>query len=193
MNLILLSGPLVEPVSLDEAKAWLRLDSNDEDALLSALIVSARLTLEAYTRRFYVTQSWRMTLDVWPSATLRRKTLSVPLAPMQSVAAIRLYDAEDVAQILDADAYRAPAARERGRIVFREPPAQPGRAADGVEIDIVAGYGDAASETPEPLRRAILALVAHWHENRGDDGEAASRLPALVAALARPYRLERLS
>lgn len=193
MNLILLSGPLVEPVSLDEAKAWLRLDSNDEDALLSALIVSARLTLEAYTRRFYVTQSWRMTLDVWPSATLRRKTLFVPLAPMQCVAAIRLYDAEDVAQILDADAYRAPAARERGRILFREPPAQPGRAADGVEIDIVAGYGDAASETPEPLRRAILALVAHRHENRGDDGETAARLPALVAALARPYRRERLS
>jgi uncharacterized phiE125 gp8 family phage protein len=193
MNLILLSGPLVEPVSLDEAKAWLRLDSNDEDALLSALIVSARLTLESYTRRFYVTQSWRMTLDLWPSATMSRKTFSVPLAPMQGVTAIRLYDADEVAQSVDVGAYRASAASERGRIVFREPPAQPGRCADGVEIDIVAGYGDAAHDTPEPLRRAILALVAHWHENRGDVGEAAARLPALVGALARPYRRERVS
>jgi uncharacterized phiE125 gp8 family phage protein len=192
MNLILLSGPAVEPVSLDEAKAWLRLDSNDEDQLLSALIVSARMTLEAFTRRFFVTQSWRMTLDAWPSPALRRKFIAVPLAPMQSVAAIRIYDAEDIAQMLDVDAYRATAAPERGRIVFREAPEQPGRSADGVEIDVVAGYGDDAAETPEPLRRAILALVAHWHENRGDEAEGA-RLPALVAELARPYRRERLT
>lgn len=193
MNLILLSGPVVEPVSLEETKAWLRLDTSEEDQLLSALIVSARLTLEAFTRRFFVTQSWRMTLDAWPTATLRRKSIVLPLAPMRSIAAIRIYDASDVAETLDAGAYRAPAASERGRIVFREPPEQPGRAADGVEIDIVAGYGDAPSDTPEPLRRAILALVAHWHENRGDEAEAAASLPALVAALARPYRRVRLS
>jgi uncharacterized phiE125 gp8 family phage protein len=193
MNLTLLTGPVREPVSLDETKAWLRLDSDDEDQLLSALIVSARLTLEAHTRRFFVTQSWRMTFDAWPASVLRRKSLSVPFAPMRSVAAIRVFDADDAEQTLDAETYRAPPAQERGRIVFREAPQSPGRDGDGVEIDVVAGYGDDAADTPEPLRRAVLALVAHWHENRGDQAEAAARLPTLVAALARPYRRERLA
>lgn len=193
MNLTLLSGPTIEPVSLDEAKAWARIDTSDEDQLLAALIVSARLTLESFTRRFFVTQSWRLTLDAWPASTMRRKVLPLPLAPLQSVAAIRVYDEQDVAQTLVPTSYRAPAAQERGRIMFCEPPEPPRRASDGIEIDLVAGYGDAATDTPEPLRRAILALVADWHENRGDVSEQSERLPAVVSALARPYRRERLT
>jgi uncharacterized phiE125 gp8 family phage protein len=190
---ILLTAPATEPISLDEAKAWLRLDAGDEDQLIAALIVSARMTLEAYTRRFFVTQSWRMTLDAWPAATARRKTLSLPFAPFQSVSAIRVLDEAGVAQTLDAESYRAPAAPDRGRIVFDEAPEAPGRANDGIEIDLVAGYGAAPTATPEPLRRAILALVAHWHENRGDAPAPTARLPALAAALASPFRRERLT
>ena len=189
----LLSGPALEPVSLDDVKAWLRLDSNEEDQLLSALIVSARLTLEAYTRRFFVTQSWRMRLDAWPAQTLRRKTLAIPFAPLRNVSAVRVYDSADVAQTLSNTSYRAAAARDAGRIVFLAAPAEPGRAHDAIEIDIVAGYGDAAADTPEPLRRAILALVAHWHENRGDAGDVGAPLPTLILALAKPFRRERLT
>jgi len=189
----LLSGPALEPVSLGDAKAWARLDSNDEDQLLSALIVSARLTLEAYTRRFFVTQSWRMRLDRWPAQALRRKTLAVPFAPLRSVAAIRVFDSADMAQVLPAATYRAAPSRDVGRIVFVEAPPEPGRDYDAIEIDIVAGYGDAAADTPEPLRRAILALVAHWHENRGDAEDLAAPLPTLVRALAKPFRRERLT
>ncbi|MBY6239748.1 head-tail connector protein [Methylosinus sp. Sm6] len=193
MILTLLSGPAVEPISLAEAKAWLRLDSSDEDELLAALIVSARLTLEAFTRRFFITQSWRMTFDAWPASAMRQRMLAVPVAPLRGVTAIRVYDARDVATTLGAGEYSASPAQEHGRIAFVEAPPAPGRAADGVEIDLVAGYGDAASHTPEPLRRALLSLVAHWRENRGDEAVEAARLPALVAALARPYRRERLA
>ncbi|MBG0810583.1 phage head-tail connector protein [Methylosinus sp. H3A] len=189
----LLFGPALEPVSLDDAKAWLRLDSSDEDQLLSALIVSARMTVEAYARRFFVTQSWRMRLDAWPPHTLRRRTLAIPFAPFRSVSAIRVFDSSDVSQTLPGASYRAPATRDSGRVVFADAPAQPGRARDGIEIDVVAGYGDAATDTPEPLRRAILALVAHWHENRGDAGDVGAPLPTLVVALAKPFRRERLT
>ncbi|ATQ67153.1 MULTISPECIES: head-tail connector protein [Methylosinus] len=193
MMLTLLSGPQVEPVSLAETKAWLRLDASDEDPLLSALIVSARMTLEAYTRRFFVTQSWRMSFDAWPAATMRRRILSVPLSPMLGVSAIRVFDEADVETTLASGIYRAAPAQDRGRIVFTEAPPTPSRSSDGVEIDVFAGYGEASSDTPEPLRRAMLALVAHWHENRGDEVEGPTRLPTLVAALARPYRRERLA
>jgi uncharacterized phiE125 gp8 family phage protein len=61
---------------------------------------------------------------------------------------------------------------------------------DGIEIDLVAGYGPLAGDTPEPLRRATLTLAANWRENRGDDKDAV--LPKTVAQLAAPFRRERL-
>jgi len=57
----------------------------------------------------------------------------------------------------------------------------------------VAGYG-AASDTPAPLRQAILELVAHGYENRGDlDAGAQARLPAGVATLIASFRRGRLA
>jgi uncharacterized phiE125 gp8 family phage protein len=190
MRPMLIGAPAIEPVSLAEAKSWLREDGADEDQLIQALIVSARLTLEAYTRRFFVTQSWRLVFDAWPESLCATSALAIPFAPFQSVTTIRVFDANDSAQTVPAASYRAPAASEGGRVVFTSGPPAPGRRADGVEIDFVAGYGALASQTPEPLRRAILMLVAHWREKRGDETDDA--LPMAVAQLAAPYRRERL-
>lgn len=67
---------------------------------------------------------------------------------------------------------------------------QSGRSAAGIEIDITAGYGDAASDVPEALRQAVRLLVAHWYENRGlATTGAITVLPATVAALLAPYRM----
>jgi uncharacterized phiE125 gp8 family phage protein len=189
----LIQPPALEPVSLAEAKDWLRIDASDEDDLLRALIVSARLVLEAFTRRFFVTQSWRVTLDAWPSNMRDHapQRLALPFAPFRGVAAIRVYDAARNAQTLTPGAYRAPPAPDCGRLVFIAPPPQPGVDSDGVEIDFTVGYGDRARDTPEPLRRAMTILLAHWHENRGD-ARSVDAMPAAVVALARPFRRERL-
>lgn len=190
MRPMLIGAPAVEPVSLVDAKSWLREDGSDEDQLIQALIVSARMTLEAHTRRLFVTQNWRLAYDAWPDSVCANSTLTIPFAPFQAATAIRVYDLNEVAQIVDSATYRAPAANEGGRVVFKSLPPAPGRGKDGIEIDFTVGYGVLATQTPEPLRRAILMLVAHWRENRGDDGDDA--LPRTVAQLAAPYRRERL-
>ncbi|WP_442754706.1 head-tail connector protein [Methylocystis sp. JAN1] len=190
MRPMLIGAPAIEPVSLAEAKLWLREDGGEEDQLIQALIVSARMTLEAYTRRFFVTQSWRLVFDSWPRSVGATSTLAIPFAPFQSVVAIRVFDANDNVQIVPATSYRAPGANDGGRVIFNPAPPAAGRSADGVEIDFVVGYGALASQTPEPLRRAILILAAHWREKRGDDAD--DPLPKAVAQLAAPYRRERL-
>ena len=101
-----------------------------------------------------------------------------------------MYDANDVAQTIGAATYRAPSANDGGRLTFKTAPPAPGRATDGIEIDFTIGYGALAVDTPQPLRRAILTLVAHWRENRGDAADEA--LPKAVAQLAAPFRRERL-
>lgn len=190
MRPMLIGAPAIEPVSLADAKTWLREDGADEDELIQALLVAARMTLEAYTRRFFVTQNWRLVLDAWPEPVASTATLRIPFAPFQAVAAIRVYDANDVAETIGAETYRAPSAIEGGRATFKTAPPAPGRATDGIEIDFTVGYGALGAHTPEPLRRAILTLVAHWRENRGDG--AGDALPKAVTQLAAPFRRERL-
>jgi uncharacterized phiE125 gp8 family phage protein len=188
MRPMLIGAPALEPVSLSEVKSWLREDASDEDQLIQALVVSARMTLEAYTRRFFVTQSWRVIMDTWPAD---HTPILLPLSPFQNVSAIRVFDVADGAQTLPGASYWAPASSQEGRLLFRSPPPTPGRSIDGIEIDLVVGYGGLATHTPEPLRRAIMMLTAHWREKRGDDVDDA--LPKAVAQLAAPFRRQRLT
>lgn len=206
MDSILIAPPTVEPVSLAEARTWLRVDIDDEDAAIASLIMAARMAVESATRRALVTQTWRVTLDAWPpdaavsnwSALATRPRdlpfeFALPLAPVQSVSAIRTYDAAGQPQSVAGAAWRLLGAPERARIMFSSAPPQPGASAGGVEIDIVAGYGD-PTDTPAPLRHAILALVSFWFDNRGDIATTGSNnLSPRVAALIAPYRRGRLA
>jgi uncharacterized phiE125 gp8 family phage protein len=50
MSLVLNTPPATEPVSLAEAKAHLKVDTGDDDALISALISAARTRAAGYSR-----------------------------------------------------------------------------------------------------------------------------------------------
>ena len=186
MPSILLTGPAAEPVTLAEAKLFLRVEHDDDDDLIEALIAGSRIHVEAQTRRALITQTWRLTRDAWPDNG-RLGVLPVPLA---SLVAARTYDAAGTAHTIDTAVFTLDKASAPALLAFMPGalPA-PGRAAAGIEVDITAGYGASAASVPEPLRQAIRLLVAHWYDNRGLVGSEAAMLPASVAALLAPYRV----
>ena len=190
MSPILLTPPASEPVSLADAKAWLRIDTIAEDDAISALIVAARLTAENFTRRKLLNQSWRLVLDAWPQDNILR----LKLAPFQSVLAARVYDINNIAQPLAPALWTLDANPEAARLLFTTNPPAPGRPIAGIEIDVSLGYGPTPTSVPEPVRQAIRMLVARWYENRGDvPGDAgAAHIPASVAALLAPFVRARL-
>lgn len=47
-NIVVSEGSVTEPVSLVEAKAWLQIDHSDHDTLLTAMIKSARKSLQKH-------------------------------------------------------------------------------------------------------------------------------------------------
>lgn len=188
MSALLLTPPALEPVSLADAKHFLRVEHDDDDDVIAALIAAARVHVEAQTRRALIDQTWRLVRDVWP-ASGRLPVLPVPL---QEVAAIRVFDADGMPHLLDVGTFAIDRVSAPAVLAFaRGAPATPGKLAAGIEIDIVAGYGDEPDAVPAPLRQAIRVLVAHWYENRGviaASGEVAM-MPHSVASLIAPFRV----
>ncbi|HWL03330.1 MAG TPA: head-tail connector protein [Xanthobacteraceae bacterium] len=185
MPSILLEAPETEPITLGEAKAFLRVEHDDEDDVIAALIASARMQVEAQTRRALITQEWRIVRDGWPADGF----FVVTPAPLQAVVAARLRDAEGAAHIVDHERFMIDAAS--ARLIF--PPwslPAPLRAAAGIEIDVRVGYGDEPADVPEPLRHAVRLLVSHWYDNRGlvAIGQSVALMPGTVAALLTQYR-----
>ena len=66
MPLVLTAAPALEPVSVSEAKEYLRIDSAVEDPVVASLILAARLHIEGALDIAMVTQSWSLFLDCWP-------------------------------------------------------------------------------------------------------------------------------
>lgn len=68
MGLILLTPPLVEPVSVAELKEFLRVDADDtsQDNTIATLGMAARAWAETFTRRRFVQQTWRVERDFFP-------------------------------------------------------------------------------------------------------------------------------
>jgi len=186
MTLTLLAGPAEEPVSLAEARAHLKLDATEEDALLTALLTAARATLEAETRRAFVAQNWRLTLDEWPLGPI-----AIPLAPVAEVTSVKVAALSGAMLPLDPGFYETETG-EHPRIAVKSGQAWPMPATRlaGIEIGFTAGYG-AVADVPMPLRQAMLMLAAHWFEHREPVGDGA-KLPRTVSALVKPFRRMRL-
>jgi uncharacterized phiE125 gp8 family phage protein len=185
---IFVSGPAVEPITLAEMKAYLRVEDDDsaQDDLISGLIKAARLTVEAASRRVLIEQSWRVVLDRWP----RDGVVLLPLSPLIAVDAIRIADATGAATELPDDAFEADGLREPPRLFVEDAP-EPGRSRNGISIELRAGYGATPDMVPATLKLAIRILVAHWFENRGDViGEQI--LPPEALALVAPFQRARL-
>jgi uncharacterized phiE125 gp8 family phage protein len=160
MTSYLLAGPAEEPVSLAEAKAFLRVDDTAEDALITTLIGAARLHVEGVTGRALLAQSWRVVLDAWPED----RQVKLPVTPFMAVTEITAYDAAGAAHAVplaqfmsEPDRLLLPA-NVTGMPVLRE--------RQGIEIDYVAGFGTEPAEVPADIRQALLLLVGYWFEHR---------------------------
>jgi uncharacterized phiE125 gp8 family phage protein len=190
MALVLTSGPGAEPVTVAEAKTFLRIDGNAEDVLIASLILTSRLHIETALEIAMIDQGWRLLLDRWPVGG----KVSIPLAPLRAVAAVRVLDRDGTPVTLDPASYVVDAASRRPRLVCNGAWPAPGRPVQGIEIDLVAGYGADAASVPAPLRQAVLLLTAHWYEHRDpiEIGRPETNIPAPVSDLLLPFREKRL-
>ncbi len=114
--------PTTEPLSLDEVKEHLRIESSAEDALLQVYIEAVREICEHNTSRVLITQTWETVFDRFPGLVLESSGLdgevltlsrtqrqglglTLPIGPIQAVESIRYRDHNGEWQTLAPDAY----------------------------------------------------------------------------------------
>ena len=83
-----------EPITLTEAKNFLRVDGSDDDALITALISAAREMCEQYTRRILVTTTIDEYFDGFPNYknAVSKDIIYLSRGPVQSITSLKYVD-----------------------------------------------------------------------------------------------------
>lgn len=197
MGLKLITPPEDDPISLDQAKAHLREDSDDFDEQIEAFIAAATEFAEGFQGRALIDQTWDLYLDAFPCAKwegLRRiNAINIPKPPLIEVAGVFYLDSDGVEQTLDAASYTVDTANEPGRVVLKSSASWPTlpNLANAVRVRFRAGYLDNSSPpvaaVPKTTIAAILIMLADLYANRESVvvGASVAKIPWSAEVLLR--------
>jgi len=186
-KLVLKTGPTSTVISLSEAKAFLRIDSDydDDNTYITSLINVATQVVEEFTRRRLMTQTYNIFYDEFPPY------IDLQVGDVASVTHIKYYDADNTLQTLAASNYDVDTKVRPGRIYQSENGDFPNtyERPNAVEVEFIVG--GTASDVPAPIIQSIYIIVGRYFENRQDVvmGTQVNELPLMVDHLLTPYRL----
>lgn len=161
--------PTSEPVTLAQAKAWLRVTRDDENAIIAALITAARRICEAKVNKSFVPRT--------VTAILRNDlgNIKLPYGPVNTVTSVS--DSEDVA--LSSSDYNVSGIGDKrlGYPMW-----------EYVKVVYTAGY----SALPENFKTAIKMQLAWMYTHRGDEEINISQLSNDAKAILSPYMINKV-
>lgn len=191
------------PITLPEAKAHLRVDHDDDNALIQALIEAATTYGEKFTGRAFIDQTWDFyqdqfpisngLIDTWPSAN---GIIEIPRPPLIAIDGVFYApdDQEFTDYLVDYGGENNPARLYLSASGSWPTPAiQP----NAVRVRFRAGYIDAdsppRSAVPAPIKAAIMIHTATLYRFREAmaPGSETSMVPWSAEQLLRQYRVEK--
>lgn len=196
MGLKLITPPAEWPITLEEAKAHLRvdLDVDDDDDLIEALIEAAVDYCDGPTGwlgRALIDQTWELVLDSFPACD---KEIKIPMPPLIEVVSIKYDDASGAEQTLETSAYTVDTVSEPGWVlpVGSWPSIFDG--VNAVRVRFRCGYlgGSPEAETvPGAIKAAIKLILGNLYENRETIvvGQSVDEIPWTAQALMRKHRI----
>jgi len=184
MTLTVVTPPVTEPISLNEAKLHLRVAHNDDDTYIQSLISVARDHIEQDIQRAIATQTWELTMTTFPTDT---NVITLYFGPVQSIVSIIYDDADGVAQTMDPATYWLDTSWLPAKLMGINAWPATSTTSEAVRVQYVAGYG--GNPIPSSLRHAMLMLIGEWYDNREAASTALlSKLPHAVDRLIWNYR-----
>lgn len=162
------------PVTLEEAKAHLKLEGGDDDEEVAALLEAAVEVCETDCgRSFRVSQTLTQKYDGWPCSPVR-----FDRQPVTAITSVTYRDADDATQTLNASNYRLLVSSEAAAVLeFDEDftaPTLNGRA-DAVTVTYTAGYAS-LDDVPHRAKAAIRLKLSELYGNlEGREVDATNR------------------
>jgi uncharacterized phiE125 gp8 family phage protein len=147
---------VAEPVSLEEAKAHLRVNGAIDDAYIGALITAARTDAENRLQRSLTETTWRVTLDYFP------EEIMLPMPQALEVITVQYIDDAGNLQTADPLTYSLDSVREPAWIVpnYGEDWPATRDQINAVRVTYKAGY--LLGGTNEQQRAAVPAPIRQW-------------------------------
>ena len=151
---------VTEPVTLNQAKDWLKVETSDDDAIITSLIKAARLNCEGYVDKSFVERT--------VTAIVKNElgNIRLPYGPVNNIVSIS--DSDGVA-ITD---YGITGISDK-RLAWP--------ASSYVKIEYTAGY----AVCPDDFITAIKVRLTELYQNRGDAPAIDKSMAALILS---PYR-----
>lgn len=178
----LLTPPVTEPVSYEQAADHLRVDSSSDMALVDALISVGRETADSLTGRVSGLSTWKLIAPTWASLCGGSDIVSqqyriretgellnaatIFRTPLVSVASVQYYPQGGTRlTTISSTEYLVVTSAEPGIIQFTESLPTLSDRPDAIQITFTAGYAS-ADLVPPGLRHIIKMIVGHFYETR---------------------------
>jgi uncharacterized phiE125 gp8 family phage protein len=198
MPLYPVTPPTLPAVSLDDAKANLRITFPDDDVYLAGLIKAAEQSLDGrdgWLGRALVSQTWDYKIHCFRADYVR-----IPLPPLIEIVTASYYDRDNVLQTLSPSVYEVVGVGGFGKakLALKYGQAWPAtyHRAEAISIRFRCGHVDTSDsppsgEVPAPIAEAIKRMVGtlYLHREHVVPGETVVTIPAAASSMLAPYRV----
>lgn len=150
-----------EPITLEQAKSWLKVEVDNDDEIIDVLITAARIACEGYTGISFVERS--------VTAILNNSlgNIKLPYGPINNVTSVTDIEGTDVSgYTITGVAHK----RLLSPVI------------NYVEVEYTAGY----FSLPQHFKTALKEQLTWMYQHRGDD--VAADISPTAKLLLRPYR-----
>ena len=164
--------PATPVITTAEAKTALRVDFNDDDDFIDALIESATLYFQKKLNRAFISQT---VIAEWDQVGYE---VPLPYAPVSAVSEVAVVDYDGTTTALTSGTgytLRNGVVRVNTNL--------------GLKVTYTAGYGATSATVPQPIRTAIERMVINLYDRRDDTVENTNieEIAMNSLALVQPY------
>mgnify|MGYP000456966295 CR=1 FL=1 len=179
---------------LEAFKAHLRLgtgfgEEDLQDSVLTGFLRAALAAIENRTGKALLQRDFLWVVTAWR----RRDWAPMPIAPVETLQAISLIDAQGLATAQPPESYWVEPDSQQPRLHPRASTLPLLENGARLEITLTAGMASSWQDLSHDLAQAVLMLAAHYYEYRDDTALHGGCMPFGVVSLIERHRLLRIT
>lgn len=189
-----ITPPTDTPISLSEAKTFLRIDTDDDDALITSLIEAATECGQKLSNRIFVTTEFRTFRNGFGErrdfTSGGKRPLVLRRSPFISTTLFTYKNDTTIVTLVKDTDYFEEVVSDYSKLRPEDFwPSDNKRRVQSLTVEFNAGYG-APTDVPADLKNALLQHVSFLYENRGDCGcDQQSAIASGAMVIYNKYRI----